>query len=158
MERTTQRTPPTGIQRLFWRAPVQLYRLGLGRLLGHRLLLLHHQGRRSGLERTAVIEVVERDDDAPSWTIVSGFGPTADWYRNLRAHPQVRVETAGREHEVTATFLDPEATAAVMTRYAHAHPKAATTLSAFLGYRVDGSDADWAAVGREMPCVRLVGR
>lgn len=32
------RRPPRGFQRLLWRAPIWLYRLGLGWLLGHRFL------------------------------------------------------------------------------------------------------------------------
>jgi hypothetical protein len=43
--------------RLAFRLPIYLYRLDLGRLLGHRFLLLVHQGRRSGLLRETALEV-----------------------------------------------------------------------------------------------------
>ena len=29
--------------------------------------------------------------------LISGNGPTADWYRNMLAHPEVTVKLAGRE-------------------------------------------------------------
>ena len=45
MTETTIRTPPTGLARVFFRAPITLYRLHLGRLLGGRFLLLNHVGR-----------------------------------------------------------------------------------------------------------------
>ncbi|SEK55561.1 hypothetical protein [Nonomuraea pusilla] len=40
--------PPSGLRRALWRLPVHLYRAGLGRLLGGRLMLLTHVGRVSG--------------------------------------------------------------------------------------------------------------
>ena len=51
--------PPQGCSRLLFRAPVWLYRLGLGGLFGKRMLLLNHTGRKSGLPRQAVLEVVQ---------------------------------------------------------------------------------------------------
>jgi hypothetical protein len=50
--------PHRGALRYFF-APVSLYRLHLGWLLGHRFLLLTHTGRRSGLRRQTVLEVME---------------------------------------------------------------------------------------------------
>jgi hypothetical protein len=49
---------PAGALRLAFRLPIYLYRLDLGWLLGHRFLLLVHQGRRSGLLRETVLEVL----------------------------------------------------------------------------------------------------
>jgi hypothetical protein len=43
--------------------PIYLYRLDLGWLLGHRFLMLVHQGRRSGLLRETVLEVILYDPD-----------------------------------------------------------------------------------------------
>ncbi|HEY80437.1 MAG TPA: hypothetical protein G4O05_05095 [Caldilineae bacterium] len=40
-----------------WRAPIHLYHLKLGFLLGGRSLLLNPIGRKRGLPRQAVIEV-----------------------------------------------------------------------------------------------------
>lgn len=105
------------------RAPVWLYRCGFGWLFGSRMLLLRHRGRVSGESRYVVLEVVERADPA-TIIIVSGFGPNAQWYRNLRADPRCFVST-GRQRQVRAraTFL-PEAHAlAVLERYARTHPQ-----------------------------------
>jgi hypothetical protein len=41
-----------------FRLPIHLYRLDLGWLLGHRVLLLSHRGRKSGLIRATPLEVV----------------------------------------------------------------------------------------------------
>ncbi len=83
--------PPSGLRRALWRLPVHLYRAGLGRLLGGRLMLLTHVGRVSGRPRRAVIEVVEHD--ARGYVAASGFGPRADWYRNIAKTPDVVLHT-----------------------------------------------------------------
>ena len=64
-----------GILWYFFRAPVYLYRWRLGWLLGHRLLLLTHIGRRTGLRRQTVLEVVEYRKEIPEAVVVNGFGP-----------------------------------------------------------------------------------
>jgi hypothetical protein len=58
----------------FFRAPVYLYRWGLGGLLGRRVLLLKHTGRRSGRQRKTVLEVVQYRKEIPEVFVVSGFG------------------------------------------------------------------------------------
>ena len=41
--------------------------------------------------------------------LISGNGPTADWYRNMLAHPRVVVKIAGEEHVGRASpVADPE--------------------------------------------------
>lgn len=147
--------PPTGLRRLAARLPIALYRVGLGPLLGRRFLLLHHTGRVSGLDRTAVLEVVSYDADAPSWTVASGFGPRADWYRNLRAQPKTLVRSGNRPYAVTARFLPAETGADLMADYARRHPRIARRLCAFMGLPVDGSEASFRNAGRAVPFVRL---
>ncbi|KQY10278.1 nitroreductase [Mycobacterium sp. Root135] len=106
------------------RAPVSLYRFGFGCLFGQRMLLLQHRGRRSGIARYVVLEVVEhpRPD---RYLIVSGFGEAAQWYRNLLAEPRVRV-SVGRRRDVPAVarLLSTEESQAALSRYAEHHPAA----------------------------------
>ncbi|GAA2332474.1 hypothetical protein GCM10010431_64270 [Streptomyces kunmingensis] len=70
---------PRGRRRRLARLPLALYRAGLGPLFGRRLLLLHHTGRSSGLDRQVVLEVVASDAERGSWSLASGFGPRAAW-------------------------------------------------------------------------------
>ena len=46
--------PPSGVSRALFRAPIYLYRLGLGWLFGKRILLLNHIGRVSGTQRQVI--------------------------------------------------------------------------------------------------------
>ncbi|MFG3321138.1 nitroreductase family deazaflavin-dependent oxidoreductase [Streptomyces sp. NPDC048171] len=137
------------------RTPILLFRAGLGPLLGGRLLLLHHTGRRSGLDRRVVLEVVEYETDSRTWIVASGFGPDADWYRNLREQPKTVVQFGNRHHAVTARFLSPDEGAPVMERYGRRHPRTARRLCAFMGLPADGSAPSLRGAGRAIPFVRL---
>ena len=55
MKEKNERKPVTGLKRIMFRAPIFLYRIGLGGLLGKRFLLLNHIGRKT------VMEVVNHD-------------------------------------------------------------------------------------------------
>lgn len=106
------------------RAPIWLYRTGLGFLLGHRRLLLEHIGRKSGARRYVVLEVVERPTP-DEYVIVSGFGERSQWYRNVIANPNVRVSTGCRRNaRARATPLTREMADAALDRYATQHPRA----------------------------------
>ena len=106
------------------RAPITLYRHGLGWVLGRRVLMLEHTGRRSGQARFVCLEVVERP--APERVaIVSGFGERVQWYQNLKAHPACLVSTGLlRRVPAQARFLAPGEALAVLGRYQSAHPGA----------------------------------
>ena len=61
---------------------------------GRALVLLHHRGAKSGTERIAPLAALRDSDDR--WFIAASKGgaPTnPDWFHNLRAHPDVSIET-----------------------------------------------------------------
>lgn len=106
------------------RAPIWIYRAGLGFLLGSRLLMLEHIGRKSGALRQVVLEVVGHPTP-DTYIVVSGFGHEAQWFRNLRADPRIRVSVAFRRSAAgTARQLDQEEADAAITAYAAKHPRA----------------------------------
>lgn len=124
------------------RAPIWLYRHRVGWLLGSRVLMLEHTGRRSGVPRYVCLEVVERPS-ADDIVVVSGFGTGAQWYQNLRAEPSCRVSIGTRTNVAArARFLSEEESAAALGRYQQAHPKAWQRLrgaiEAAVGHEVDG--------------------
>lgn len=158
MERNARPRAPTGLRRLLFRLPIPLYRAHLGWLLGHRFVLINHIGRRTGRPRRVVVEVVARERATGTVTVASGFGPGADWYRNLRARPDVTIQVATRRTPVRAVPLTPEQGGEAMVTYARRHGRAARALSRYLGFVVDGSAGDYRAVGRKIPFVRFEPR
>ncbi|MFJ3974205.1 nitroreductase family deazaflavin-dependent oxidoreductase [Streptomyces sp. NPDC090021] len=130
--------------------------MGLGPLLGRRFLVLHHEGRYSGRRRTVCLEVVDHDPLHGTWTVASGFGNRAQWYRNLRHAPQVTIQVGRRRHAVTAYFLSPEESAEVMVRYAGSHPHAVRVVCRLLSLDLGrGTPDDLREAGRRIPFVRL---
>lgn len=117
---------PHGLQRRLLKAPVWLYRLRLGRLLGGRFLLLRHRGRRTGAVHETVLEVIGRTDG--ELFVVSGFGPRSDWLRNIHATPPLLVETGGRSFVPEARFLATDDAVAVLDDYAARNPRSAQVL------------------------------
>lgn len=110
------------------RAPIWLYRAGLGVLFGERLLLLEHTGRRTGQRRFTTLEVVGHP--APDvYIVASGFGTRAQWFRNVQADPDVRV-SVGRRVSVAAharRLADGDADAALLA-YIERHQRAWQTM------------------------------
>jgi deazaflavin-dependent oxidoreductase (nitroreductase family) len=158
MEILKEAKPPTGWRRIVYRLPIRLYRIGLGWLFGHRLMLVNHVGRLSGKRRQVVLEVVNHDAVDAGYVAVAGFGPTAAWYQNVLHTPEVTIQVGRREIAVRATPLCTEEGGELMAHYAQRHPRAARRLCRIMGYAVDGSEADFRTVGRRLPFVRFVPR
>ena len=95
------------LRRLF-RAPVYLYRWKCGWLLGHRFLLLIHIGRRTGLTRHTVLEVLEYRKEDPEAVVMSAFGPSADWLRNIETTPNLVVVIGSQRFIAAHRVLDEE--------------------------------------------------
>ena len=152
-----ERKPPTGLNRLFFRAPIWLYRWGLGWLLGKRFLLLNHVGRTSSRPRQAVVEVIARDESRGHYYVASGYGSQSQWYQNLLATPQVTIVVGRKKLAVKAVPLSPTESGAVLLDYGRRHPTALKNLARLVGYEIDGTEADCRALGEEdiIPVVRF---
>lgn len=94
--------------------------------------MIEHRGRTSGRARHVVLEVLDHDRDG--LTVVSGYGPRAQWFRNVAADPRVRVWT-GRRRGVPAraVILAPDESRARLQRYVDRHRRAAASLGRVLG-------------------------
>lgn len=150
--------PTTGPRRWLFRAPLLVYRARLGALFGRRLVMVVHRGRRSGRWRRVVVEVVVRDPRTGAVTVASGYGPTANWYRNLLAHPEAEIVLGSRRLAVRARPLSAEEGAGLMVDYARRRPRSARMVARQMGMAVDGSEASFRALGRVLPYVRLEPR
>lgn len=155
IEKTKTVTPPKGLNRIMYRLPIWFYRLHLGWMLGERFLLINHIGRKSGLLRKVVVEVVRHDKESKTIIVASGFGTKSQWYQNLRKTPDVNIQLGTKKYTAHAEFLSAEQGADEMVDYAHRHPSAARELPKLMGYRVDGTDDDYRTLGREIPFVAL---
>jgi deazaflavin-dependent oxidoreductase (nitroreductase family) len=142
--------------RALFRAPIGLYRAHLGWVFGERLLLLETIGRKSGLPRSTVLEVVAHDREADAYFVVAGFGAQSAWLLNAIANPPTRVTVGRRSFVPECRELSEPERVELLTSYQREHPRVA----AALGSRVLGADftSEPAAIARlahELPALRL---
>ena len=106
------------------RAPIWVFKARAGAVLGPRLLMLEHIGRTSGVRRYVILEVVGHP--APdSYVVASGFGEKAQWFRNIKANPRVRVYAGSRAPmPATARIMTPQEADRALSAYARRHPRA----------------------------------
>ncbi len=110
--------------RLALRAPILLYRMYLGFLLGKRFVYLEHRGRRSGIIRRVVIEVVDYDPRGKSVVVMAAWGEKADWYENILADPHVTITVGSKRYRAIARMLSKDEAKAHLQVYAKRHPAA----------------------------------
>lgn len=104
--------------KFLFKAPLFLWRIGLGPLVGRLFLILTTWGRKSGLPRYTPVEyhVVDgRPHVMAAW-------PQSDWYRNLQANPHVTIQTSTGTRRAIARRLTDDAELAAVYEYAEAHP------------------------------------
>jgi deazaflavin-dependent oxidoreductase (nitroreductase family) len=89
---------------------------------GAPVLLLHHTGAKSGRERVNPL-AYGRDRDRLVVFGSKGGAPTnPDWYHNLLAHPQVKVEVGGDMLDVVARVAEGEERERIWERQKQAMP------------------------------------
>ncbi len=144
------------------RAPIALYRWHLGWLLGHRFILLVHVGRRSGIERRTVLEVLHYEPKTSEVIVMSGFGRTSDWYRNIQALPAREVIIARRSFVPAHRELTADEAVAALAEYERRNrivtPFIRSLLSGLVGWRYDGTDQARRRLVDERPLVLFTPR
>jgi deazaflavin-dependent oxidoreductase (nitroreductase family) len=150
-EKISEPKLPHGLARLAFRLPIWLFRAHLGWILGNRFVLLTHTGRKSGLLRQTVLEVVRYDRSSGICVVASGWGMKSAWSKNISANPRIVFQIRSKRTAAIAERLSPEAGATELFDYAHRYPLALQELSRFMGYKLDGTDEDIRALGRIIP-------
>jgi deazaflavin-dependent oxidoreductase (nitroreductase family) len=79
------------------------YRLGLGFVVGHKVMILTTTGRVSGTERRTPLWYVREGDVV---FCLSGWGASSDWLKNVRAHPEVRLQAGARRWRTRGRFIE----------------------------------------------------
>jgi len=93
---------------------------------GTTLVLLHHIGAKSGIERVTPVACSPRGEGRFAIWAANGGAPThPNWYHNLKAHPQITVEVGAETFAVLARELDAAARAELWPKLAAQWPKPA---------------------------------
>ena len=79
---------------------------------GTTLILIHHIGAKSGIERVVPLGYFPQGDGRYAIVASNGGSRThPDWYYNLKAHPRINVEVGTQAFTVLAQELDDTARA-----------------------------------------------
>ncbi len=156
MATATSQSLPAWLKHAF-ALPNWLYANGAGRVFGHRFVQLTHVGRRSGQTFHTVLEVVRYDRVTGETTVVSGFGPKADWLRNLEAAGRAEVNFGHGPRPAAYRILPVEEAVAAYAAYERRNrlirPVVRGTLSALLGWTFDGSPTALRRLAEQLPMV-----
>jgi F420H(2)-dependent quinone reductase len=117
--------PPRWVIRTFWSIHRAIFvltrgRMGLRRQTPERwgMMRLRTTGRRSGIERHAILGYFE---DGPNLVTMAmnGWGePEPAWWLNLQAHPDTTVELAGGRREIRGRVATPDERPRLWARWA----------------------------------------
>jgi len=100
-----RRNRAPALQRLLLKIPPLIYAGPVAELLKARCVMrLTTRGRKTGRARTIGISFMPHGEN---FIIFAGFrGVDANWYRNVRATPEVRIKVGRRETNATAHVVD----------------------------------------------------
>jgi len=128
--------PHRGLRRAFFRGPLVLWRMGLSRLLGDRFIVLTTRGRKSGLSRHTMLEVVFHEERP---YIAAGWGSKSAWVCNLVEDPHVLVQHRGKIWSAKARRVSD----ADLMRAIYPEMKKSPIWSAYTAsYGIDGSSVE----------------
>ncbi len=133
----------------FMKMPLILYRLGLGRMLGKRFMLLTHKGRRSGKVYRTVLAVLRFDEKTGEVLAVSPWS-ASNWYRNIQATPALEVETGGVRFAPTQRDLSPEEIAALFIEFRNEHSIFSRMVGRIPGWKIDSTYEEFLALARTL--------
>jgi deazaflavin-dependent oxidoreductase (nitroreductase family) len=114
-----------------------------GMFAGESLILLHHIGAKSGVERVSPLAYFAKDDRMFVIASKAGLAENPAWYHNLLAHPDVTVELGTETFPARATVIEGAERDEIYAKNAAVRPQ-------FTEYQ--------ANVDRIIPVVELVRR
>ena len=79
-----------------------------GMFEGAPVLLLHHNGAKSGTERVSPLMYQPVGDSFAIFASKAGAPSNPDWYHNLAAHPDTTIELGGGTVKVKARVASPD--------------------------------------------------
>ncbi len=154
-----QPAPPKGLVGRLLTLPLYLYRAHLGFLFGHRILVLVHEGRRTGRRRETPLEVVHYDKRTREAIVAAGWGRRTQWLYNVEAGLAREVRIGRKRYVPSHRILDLDEAMRTLDDYEHHSgiPKSIVHrgLSWLLGWRYDGTEDARRRAAEQLPLVGL---
>ena len=94
-----------------------------GFFTGKPVLLLHHTGAKSKTLRVNPLMYRKEGDNYVVFASKGGARRNPDWFHNLKANPDAKVEVGNESLEVTARIADPEERETLYAKQAEEYPQ-----------------------------------
>ena len=135
------RRKPGRLAIVFFRLPLKAYEHNAGPAVGRTFVAFTHVGRKTG-QPYETVAMVLRDDAATGEAVIcAAWGPQTDWYRNLLAHPAVKVQLGGQTLAPQQRVLPDGEAFDVAVQFRREHPHRLRFFSAVLGWGDLNDDA-----------------
>jgi deazaflavin-dependent oxidoreductase (nitroreductase family) len=145
---------PGPLFRWIFKIPLIFYRLGLGALIGHQILILTTTGRKSGKLRSTPLEYIYQAS-TDTFYLMAGWEGRTDWYRNVLHTPQIQVQVGKRTFKALAEPLPPEETAELLAAIARVNPRVLEMWSRWTAQPLDGSPESLLAAAPHFPTIKI---
>ncbi len=147
------KNPGVFFKQLF-KLPVYMYRMGLGKAIGKRILILTTRGRRTGKLRQTALEY-GYDEDTHSYSVMAGWGGTTDWYRNAIAYPRVQIQVGVKKLDAVAERLTEDEVTRMLIEITRINPKAIRIWSRWAVEPIDGSEESLRKASKYFPSLHI---
>jgi deazaflavin-dependent oxidoreductase (nitroreductase family) len=104
------------------------------------VMRLTHRGRKSGLVRQTILEVLRYDPRTREVLVVSGWEGKTDWYRNIQQAPALEVRIGRVHYHPVQEFLSSEETTEVILTLFRQHPREVRFAGPLLGIDLDAPE------------------
>ena len=129
---------PGPIFKWIFKSTILFFKLGLGGLMKDYFLLITTTGRKTGKVRQTPLE--HRYDEANDrYLILSGWAGRTDWYRNVKANPDIHVQVGNRKFACHAEAASEADVVKVLEATARISPDMLKVWSRWAGEELDGS-------------------
>ena len=129
---------PGPIFKWIFKSTILLFKLGLGGLMKDYFLLITTTGRKTGKVRQTPLEH-RYDETNDRYLILSGWAGKTDWYRNVKANPNIHVQVGNRKFACLAEPVSEEDVVNVLENTARISPNMLKVWSQWAGEELDGS-------------------
>ena len=137
-----------------FKMPILQYKLGMSWMIGRYVLLLTTTGRKTGQLRQTPLEY-EYDRENDRYRIAAGWGGNTDWYRNIKANPNVVVQVGCRKFNAVAEVASDEEVAQYMMMVSSRHPRMDKVWNRWSDQPVDGTSESYVHAAKFFPSVWL---
>ncbi len=118
--------------------------------------MLTNIGRKTGLKRQVVLEVLYHNRSSGEYYVLSGWGDKSDWFMNVQKNPEVVVNLSGKRFEAIAFRITSEEAEDVISKYAHKYPKAFRILTKrIVGAELGVTKTSYQVLAAHLPVICL---